>query len=126
MINTKMVKNGPIYTKKVTFEELPPEGKKAYRADELRSQRITVGANTFDADEKAMDRIDRIITVANWKFNNAISMGLPSDVAYAAVYTTELPWKDADNNMVNVTVETLCQVQEASLEGMKNLWVKYG
>ena len=39
---------------------------KKQRANELTSATVVVNSIEYDADETAMDRIDRILTLANW------------------------------------------------------------
>jgi hypothetical protein len=115
-----------VFQKKAVYIEVPPEGRKAYRADEVGKQTVTVAGLSFDADETAMDRIDRVIDLANWKFNQLTASGVSASDAYAAIYNTQVPWKTADNNLVQITVETLCQVQELAVNSLATIWVKYG
>ena len=129
MLNTKMIpsSNQQVFTKYVEFLENPTIGKKAYRSEEVVNSTVIVDNIQFDADETSMDRMDRIIDLANWKYNQTISQGVPAQTAYAAVYqSTEIPWKTADNQLVQVSVEQICRAQELALNNLGEIWVKYG
>ncbi|WP_027854437.1 hypothetical protein [Marinobacterium litorale] len=107
----------------------PPvlEGTKALRAEESLNQTVTVDGFTFQTDEESMDRMDRVVDIANWKFNQAVAQGATATEAYNAVYLgNTVPWKTADNNMGQFTIELICRVQEQALNLLGETWVKYG
>lgn len=109
------------------YEEPRYTDNKANRADELDHVVITVDGHLFDGDERSMDRIDRLIDVANFKYNKAIYDGVPQAQAYEEVYQqTMIPWKTNDNQFIQVNIETLAVVQEEALNQMSQLWVKWG
>jgi|GEM_PF-4463255 len=127
LIETRIVHGPHYFTKKRTFAEEEQTDKKAERAEDLYSQRVTVGLHEYDAGERSMDRIDRVLTLANAKMNGAIAQGLTFQQAWQAVYVdTAVPWKMADNSIQIVNAQTLMQVQDAAMEGMKQIWLKYG
>lgn len=100
---------------------------KAYRADELDHVVVTVNGNLFDGGEQSMDRMDRLIDVANFKYNKAIYDGATPAQAYEQVYQQYIvPWKTNDNQFIEVNIETLAAVQEQALNEMSSLWVKWG
>lgn len=114
-----------VFQKHTAYVEQHPEGHKAYRAHEVAKQIVTVDGITFNADEVAMDRMDRVIDLANWKFNQATASGVSVSDAYAQVYTMQIPWKTADNRLVQVTIETLCRAQELAINSLAAIWIKY-
>lgn len=127
MLKEKIVQKSPVlFSKHIVYEEQPAEGKKAYRTDELTVATVTIDGVVFDSDEKSMDRIDRIVTVAGWKFNQALAAGVSPSDAYTAVYSTEILWKTHDNAFPMVSIKTLCKVQESALNNMGDIWVKWG
>lgn len=127
MLKEKIIQKSPVlFSKRIVYEEQPAEGKKAYRTDELTVATVLIDGVVFDADEKSMDRIDRIVTVAGWKFNQALAAGVSPSDAYAAVYSTKILWKTHDNAFPMVSIETLCKVQESALNNMGDIWVKWG
>lgn len=127
MITERMRKQGKgFYKKEVEFSEPTEKGKRAYRANEVLQAVVEVDNLQFNADEKSMDRIDRVVEVANAKFARALAQGVSPTDAYEEVYGTEVPWKSADNVFHQVTVETLCLVQEKALEHMNMVWQRYG
>lgn len=128
MLKTKIVDQGiEMFSKKVFFETEPVVGRKAHRSEEVVQSTITVNGITFDADESSMDRMDRVIDLANWKYNQQIALGVTPSDAYASTYSaTTIPWKTADNQLINISVETICKAQELALENLAAIWVKYG
>lgn len=127
MLEEKMVKspNG-VFKKHAKFASSPEKGNKAYRANDLQQSIVTVDNINFNADEKSMDRIDRVVEMANFQFNKALSQGKSATDAYESVYNRELIWKSADNIIHTVSVETLAAVQEKALMNMEEKWIQYG
>ena len=125
MITEEMKLNGRVYIKQVRYDEPAPTGTKAFRAEAVRSSTVTAGGYQFDADEASMDRMGRVVDLANWKFNQALAAGTPASDAYQAVYTTPVPWKTYDNQVVMVSVETLCQAQDAAVRLMGETWMRF-
>ena len=99
---------------------------KKQRAQELTSATVVVDSIEYDADETAMDRIDRILTLANWKYNQAVTGGMAAPEAYAAVYKTTVLWKGKDNEFYDIQIESLAKAQESAINKMKTVWEKYG
>jgi hypothetical protein len=100
---------------------------KAYRAEELEKSVVEHNGHLFNADERSMDRIDRLVDIANFKYNQAIYQGLSANTAYESVYQNQyIPWKTDDNQFIQVNIETLASVQEKALTKMSELWVKWG
>ena len=98
---------------------------KKQRANELTSATAIVDSIEYDADEAAMDRIDRILTLANWKFNQAVAGGKSAAEAYTAVYNTTVVWKGKDNKFHEIQIEALATIQESAVSEMKTVWEKY-
>lgn len=99
---------------------------KRQRAKEMEEATAVVDTVGYDADETAMDRIDRVLTLANWKYNQAIASGLSPMDAYSAVYKTIVSWKGKDNAFHDTDIEGLATLQEAAMASMKVVWEKYG
>ena len=98
---------------------------KKQRAQELVGSAVVVDSIEYDADETAMDRIDRILTLANWKFNQAVAGGMAAPEAYAAAYKATVVWKGKDNEFHDIQIETLAAAQESAINKMKTVWEKY-
>jgi hypothetical protein len=128
MLEVEYVEKQPnLYSKKFKFVDRPIEGTKALRSEEIVNQTVIYNGMEFNADETAMDRMDRIVDIANWKYNSAIAQGMTPADAYQAVYIENtVPWKLFNNTLVTVTVDTLCHVQELALNKLGETWVKYG
>lgn len=120
-VDNGFFKNVPV------FSEKAPEGSKALRTNEIVSSIVEIEGVRFNSDENSVNRMDRVIELANWKFNQAVATGVSVSEAYTSVYVeTLVPWKNADNEFVDVSVETLCKVQEIGLHKLSEIWVKYG
>lgn len=115
------------FTKEVRYEPELYKGFKAFRAEEIDSLTVSEGGYVFEANEKSMDRMDRVVDIANWEFNRAVSMGLDPANAYSQIYQqTFLPWKMTDNTINIIPVEMICNAQKKALYNLANVWVKYG
>lgn len=127
-LETYKVKTGRnLYKKESKYINDPIKGKKALRTDEIDHSLVTVNGIRFDADEKAMDRMGRVVAAASWEFNKALSQGTTADMAYTQVYEdTTLTWKSADNQFVEVSIATLCEVHRNALNNLSIVWAKYG
>lgn len=89
------------------------EGVKEVRDEDLAKSVITYKELQFDADEAAMDRFNRLISLANAKFN------LTSD---PTVYETTIAWKTRDNQFHSITVKDMIAIQEQCLLNLQNIW----
>ena len=132
----KVTQHSPHYTTRDRkFVEEPYVNKKADRAEELYTQQVDFNGNTYDAGERSMDRIDRVLTLANSLMNATVSSkiaaGKTTEVAhlesYKEVYQDRiLYWTMADNVTRPINAETLIAVQDSAMAGMQALWIKYG
>lgn len=98
---------------------------KSIRQKELDSAAVAVNSIEYDADESAMDRVDRILTLAGWKFNKALAAGATAAEAYDGAYKITVPWKGTDNEFHDVQIESLAQAQEEAIHNMRSVWEKY-
>lgn len=127
MLTTTMQKDRKVYIKKTQFQPDSVEGNRALRSEEVLKAQVAVDGYVFDADENSMDRLDRVVDIANWRFNKAIAEGASSADAYAQVYlSTMVPWKTSDNQFGYFSVELLCRVQELALNQLAVIWMRYG
>lgn len=127
LVEKKEAVSSVLFKRTVEFQPPPLSNKKAFRAEDVFNQIVTVNGFTFDADEESMDRMGRVISIAHWKYNQAVASGVPHADAYQAVYIgTTVPWKLHDNEKHDTSIETLCMVQEQALYALSTIWVKYG
>lgn len=98
---------------------------KELRHKELDTASVAVNTIEYNANESAMDRVDRILTLANWKFNQALAAGDTAAAAYENVYKITVPWKGRDNEFHDVQIESLAKAQEAAINNMRVVWEKY-
>ena len=121
------IKKG-MFKKTALYESKAPKDSKAYRAEDVATSYVTHAATgyTFNTDEDSMNRLDRVIAVAGWLFDKAVAQGSSVQDAYDAVYKNRvIPWKTFDNQVVNCSIETLCEVQEEALNKLNEIWFKW-
>ena len=108
-------------------QELPPLSKrKGARSDTMKKSTVTVNGVVYDADEMSMDRMNRIVSLANMEFNYRMSVGQASADAYQATYKdVKIPWVGADNVAHNVMVESIAEALTKSMENMGEVWSRY-
>lgn len=116
-----------MFSKKVEFSQPKIEDYKAYRSEEVLTTTVNHAGYTFEVDEASMDRFDRVIDMANWKYNQAVAQGMAPTDAYSYVYqNNSVTWKTYDNQFVSITIETICELQELALNNLQQIWVKWG
>lgn len=116
-----------LFRKKTEFVEAIIEGPKARRTEEILTTTIELNGHTFEVDEASMDRFDRVIGLANYKFNQTIASGITAAQAYQAIYQQNtIIWKTHHNEFVEITIENICQLQELALTNLQQIWIKWG
>lgn len=98
---------------------------KEQREKELNSQIATLRGVRFNVDEVAMDRFNRLICLANAKYNQAILSGVSAQEA-SAIYQTRIQWKSADNEFVEISIQDMCELLENGMREMQTLWERVG
>ena len=99
-------------------------GSSAYKArlkevklKELDTLKVEANTILYDADGKSLGNMASVVAIANWKYNQAVAGGTAVDDAYKAVFKdTILNWRDADNVVHQVQVESICEALEASMK----------
>lgn len=116
-----------MYRKHAVYEAQPEVGSRAYRQGEIELSKVTVNGLEFDAREKDMDRMNRVVSTANWQYSRLIASGTSANNAYEQVYRqTTIGWKTTDNVFHDITVEVICEVQEKALTRMAEVWARHG
>lgn len=105
------------------FKEWQPIKKQ--RDNALQGLKIRFNGVSLDANEEAMNRINRILSLANAKFNKELSKGTNATLAYESIYHSKIEWKDSKNKFVEVSVEHLALFLELALFEQNRLWRKY-
>lgn len=116
-----------LFSRHVQYTESVIDGNKALRTEEIATTTVDLLGHTFEVDEASMDRFDRVISFATYKFNQALAAGMPASQAYAAVYQqNSVTWKTHNNDFVEITIENICQLQELALTNLQQIWIKWG
>lgn len=98
---------------------------KAAKVAALEGIVITHNTVAYDADGRAIGNMSAVMSVANFKFNQAIVLGgLTHEEAYQAIYKdTTIFWRGADDNNHEVMIESVCEVLEKSMLAVADIVV---
>jgi len=77
---------------------------KAMRKYHKRVATIELNGFTFDADETSITFMSSILTLANFKVNQAIANGTSHTDAYTAVFSGSIEWKDTNKEWRTLTI----------------------
>jgi hypothetical protein len=117
MIETKIVEFEPQhYGKLEYFFSDEVVGTKALKSERIYNSTVTIDDLVFDADEKSMDRMVRVIQVANWNATRTND--------YSSVFNQTIDWKLNNNTVIPVTLEQLARALEASINLMSSTWLE--
>lgn len=107
---------------KFMAEEVVSRAKEDFKILKVKTlDELTITANTvaFDANGKAIGNMGAVLAVANFKFNQALSVGVPADIAYQSIFKdTKIGWKGADNAVHAVQIETVAEALEKSMHAV--------
>ena len=78
----------------------------------------------YDADEKSMYRISRLINLYNFKFNRLIANATTPSKAFE-IYKETVEWKDAQNEYRKLSIEELGFILQLAIGKFENLWKSY-
>ena len=107
-----------------TLSELPV--KKGKRALEMEAQIVSVQGVAYNTDETSLDRMNRLISLANMEFNYRLSLGETPAVAYANVYNNQTAsWVGADNLPHTVQYASIAEALKQGMMAMGITWAKY-
>jgi len=78
---------------------------------------LVVESNTvpFDANDQSINYMSSVLAVANFKYNQAIGAGADVVTTYTAIYKTIIQWKNADNTISDVQLETVAEALEQAM-----------
>ena len=103
-----------------SFEDI----KALYYANILKSRdnnillnKLIVVSNTvpFDANNTSIGYMSSVLSIANFKFNQLVVSGTSNTDAYEVVYKTIIDWKNADNTISKVQLETVAEALELAM-----------
>ena len=78
---------------------------------------LIVEANTvpFDANIQSIGYMSSVLALANFKYNQAVISDVAAVDAYNAVYKTVINWKNANDTISNVQLETVAEALEKAM-----------
>ena len=94
---------------------------------ELDTLVVTTNTVPFDADNTSINYMSSVLTIANLKMIQALAAGVSAVDAYNSIYKTSISWKNANNTISNLQLETVGEALEqcmAEVGGIKT-GVKY-
>ena len=94
---------------------------------ELDTLVVTTNTVPFDADNTSINYMSSVLTIANLKMIQALAAGISAVDAYDSIYKTSISWKNANNTISNVQLETVGEALEKCMAevGSIKTGVKY-
>lgn len=107
------------------YEYVPStvEGKKARKTDTIEKSVVTVSGIEFDADEKSMDRMARVVASAYGAALQDIAAGTAAQTACTTALDATVSWKCADDVTRTVSITTLVDALDAAKTAMAATWL---
>jgi len=115
MIKYKKDRNGMRIKKTPVYVQDTLTDKKALKQQAKDDLLVENNNVEFDADINSMLYMTAVSTVANYKFNEAVSAGESTADAFDAVYKATVNWKGADNEVHTIQVKTVIEAVEKAL-----------
>ena len=87
-----------------------------YRKDnKLNTLVITANTVPFDADNTSINYMSSVLTIANFKMIQAVANGADMADVYDSIYKTVIEWRNANNTVSSVELETVAEALETSM-----------
>lgn len=99
-----------------------------YRKDnKLNTLVVTANTVPFDADNTSINYMSSVLTIANFKMIQSVANGADMADVYDSIYKTSINWKNANNTISNVQLETVGKALEQCMAEVGNIktGVKY-
>lgn len=87
-----------------------------YRKD-TKLDTLVITANTvpFDADNASINYMSSVLSIANFKMIQSVANGADMADVYNSIYKTAIEWRNANNTVSNVELETVAEALETSM-----------
>jgi len=115
MLIEKKSTNNFITRKVVEYVEDTLLDRKAIKQQAKNDLVVNVNSVPFDGDTASINYMSSVVALANAKFNQALAAGATPDEAYELIYKTTIKWKNANNTISNVQVETIVKALEDTM-----------
>ena len=115
MLVENKVKHGHLYKKEVSYVQDPIKDRKAIKQQAKDELVVNVNSVPFDGDTASINYMSSVVALANAKFNQALASGATVEEAYELIYKTTIKWKNANNTISNVQVETIAKALEDTM-----------
>ena len=87
-----------------------------YRKDnKLNTLVVTANTVPFDADNTSINYMSSVLTIANFKMIQSVANGANMADVYDSIYKTVIEWRNANNTVSNVELETVAEALETSM-----------
>jgi len=93
------------------------EAKVLKDSKQIELDTLVVEANTvpFDGDIQSIGYMSSVLALANFKMIQAVSSGLTMSEAYDGIYKTIIQWKNANDSISDVQLETVAEALEQAM-----------
>lgn len=83
---------------------------------------VTYKGINYDADEKSMYRMSRLINLYNFKFNRLLAAGNITPSKAYEIFKEKIEWIDADNLYQDLTIEEVGFILQLAIGKFERLW----
>ena len=108
-------------TKIREYQEPKITGEKALKTEAKENLKVIVNGVKYDADTKSILYISSRLARASFEFGQLLGQGLTNKEAYDKVYNSTITWKDANNQLQNITVEILAKIYDEIMDQIEKI-----
>lgn len=123
LVKTKYSPQPDMVKWKYEYVPDPVEGRKARKTDTLETATVEVNGVPFDADEKSMDRMSRIVAKSYGDIMRKIANGDDPSLTAGYELSQTISWKCADNVTRNVSIQNLVDALGLATDNMTATWL---
>ena len=113
--------NGVLIKKIKVYREYEKINAKALKQEAKDLLEIEVNGVSYDGDTVSINYMSSVVAIANFKFNQAIALGMTPTEAYDEVYKQTIGWKGADNEVHQVQGESVAEALEEAMGAVANI-----
>jgi hypothetical protein len=115
-----------LFKKRISYQQDEITGNKALKVEAIVTSTISYNDHILDANEQSLDRINRYVSISEFKFIRDISVNQKSfEDAYKQHFIdTVVDWKLTDNSIVEFTIEDLGNILELANQNMYKVWLE--
>lgn len=110
-----------MFKKEVIYVAEELKNSKAIKQDSKDKLIVKVNNVEVDADTVSINYMSSVVALANYKYNQAIANGVSTADAYDATYKSTIGWKNANNTISQVQIESVAEALELAMGAVANI-----